>query len=1153
MRFSQYNNDVLSADYATLLRLICSDAFKEIAQSISHRNHFRYKSTSGPKQQRYANGPHVNTKQYSLCSTQPISKLTSTSGTVRRDAPTARFSRGVTSEGVHHLRRIYFDESHRDAHNSECLILLDVETKIGRNPEVVDVVLTSHQYSFSNMISRDHSVIHGQKDASGRFVRYTISDNSLNGTYINDYRVKDAVDLHDNDIIKFGHVNGAAIKAGEHAPQYKAEFAFVFEKAYASHKYPGFNLDYHRVKPPGSHNHSPFMSITSGNQQPLLFRDPAAAALAGLMPMASRTSAVPQGPSAPLLVPKPSRDPQPPPRPPPSPVIQAAPTTTTAPSTSTSGSLLAEQILAGTANRPSAFPYFPISSPFPFWAAWPGTPKGATDATSQWNQQLAAAATGQSTPQPNNPLQAAAAAVAAYQTSMGVDYATACAAMGLRPQPIPPPTNGDTNDLATCVRNVHNRAAQQNANQVAVEARAAEAARFARQPLPSTNLQTITGFAQNMHTMTGVRELQAALAAQQMGYPFSTTASLLIGNGSDALGIGTQNLQSKFPMAQQQPISASPTITSSRDPSKPIATEPSIFSSSANMLVAGTSFRQIHQPSPPTVASPIPHRPTNCLPHSVANALGVSTATMNNNLSANRRPETVQNESKEKAVTITSQRTQSPVSVEKPRIGRLAIKREITSPSVSDTATDVNVPMKREHIAEKEPNTDQSAESSTETPPSNSIERPIKKEPKTALDVEIPLSKADPVASEPPRTGSSSPSHRSISSHSPIPVRRIKSPQSGNSRSVSPSLKEESRSASPAHSHQSNPSIHSIRSLESNPTSSNQSSSSPVNKRALVNTSCDEEPVVKAKKSKADKPAMRHKQNDLSRLLSDLDGSFMHQAALSSRRSGARTNATRLESLQNKNKKPSSKASSHVRKSTMKQISDDSSMEESDDSDSSLPSVRAGRLSKNGRSPKGALKQSKNEDQKRYESSTCNEESDNESEQSSVDVKSSNARNNHTRCSQSQTSISPMMKPKRANSAKVKEVFKMKGSKKKAVGRPRKKSRSSWEREDSSEGSDTGTGDDEEPSGEKSSSSSAKGGVWGYHDAERDDVTAVTSGTIVSATSESKRNTKKVNFYAAKRAGPQKLRLPLALGARLSNSHENHHVPNLFADYPASI
>lgn len=39
------------------------------------------------------------------------------------------------------------------------------------------------------MISRDHSEIIGEVDKNGKFLRYYIRDNSLNGTYVNETRV----------------------------------------------------------------------------------------------------------------------------------------------------------------------------------------------------------------------------------------------------------------------------------------------------------------------------------------------------------------------------------------------------------------------------------------------------------------------------------------------------------------------------------------------------------------------------------------------------------------------------------------------------------------------------------------------------------------------------------------------------------------------------------------------------------------------------------------------------------------------------------------------------------------------------------------------------------------------------------------------------
>ncbi|MFH4980034.1 hypothetical protein AB6A40_006743 [Gnathostoma spinigerum] len=128
------------------------------------------------------------------------------------------------------LRRLNVgcDSRAPSAGSDEEVILLLETTKIGRNPEAVDVVLTSTVHS--NMISRVHSTIEARQE-KGRIAYYLV-DKSLNGTYINDYRAKDGpTELKPGDIIKFGHINGAAIKPGCHGPQHSAEFTFVFEKA----------------------------------------------------------------------------------------------------------------------------------------------------------------------------------------------------------------------------------------------------------------------------------------------------------------------------------------------------------------------------------------------------------------------------------------------------------------------------------------------------------------------------------------------------------------------------------------------------------------------------------------------------------------------------------------------------------------------------------------------------------------------------------------------------------------------------------------------------------------------------------------------------------------------------------------------------------
>ncbi|KAL3115980.1 hypothetical protein niasHT_007280 [Heterodera trifolii] len=174
-----------------------------------------------------------------------------------------------------HLRRVQFQEYVKEAKSRSLqpehindgiepsanpavrerstMILLDKQTKIGRNPELVDVVL--HSVIHSNMISRDHSEIIGETDNKGN-LRYYISDRSLNGTYVNDTRVKEKVLLNEGDLIKFGHVNGAAIKPGEHAPQQSAEFIFRFEHALPKFAYFGYSQKGVRVHPHHQNEHA---------------------------------------------------------------------------------------------------------------------------------------------------------------------------------------------------------------------------------------------------------------------------------------------------------------------------------------------------------------------------------------------------------------------------------------------------------------------------------------------------------------------------------------------------------------------------------------------------------------------------------------------------------------------------------------------------------------------------------------------------------------------------------------------------------------------------------------------------------------------------------------------------------------------------------
>ncbi|KAM3719037.1 Transcription factor [Dirofilaria immitis] len=127
---------------------------------------------------------------------------------------------------IYQLRRLHVNQNPQSLLPDDTVLLYQT-TKIGRNPDLVDIVLISQVHS--NMISREHTTIF----VKARRDRYAcfIKDHSLNGTYVNDFRVSGEAELQQGDVIKFGHVNGAAIKPGCYGPQTSAEFTFVFEEA----------------------------------------------------------------------------------------------------------------------------------------------------------------------------------------------------------------------------------------------------------------------------------------------------------------------------------------------------------------------------------------------------------------------------------------------------------------------------------------------------------------------------------------------------------------------------------------------------------------------------------------------------------------------------------------------------------------------------------------------------------------------------------------------------------------------------------------------------------------------------------------------------------------------------------------------------------
>ncbi|EYC35974.1 hypothetical protein Y032_0951g3181, partial [Ancylostoma ceylanicum] len=60
--------------------------------------------------------------------------------------------------------------------------------------------------------------------------------------------VNSTMQIMEGDVIKFGHMNGAAVRPGQTAPQANAEFAFMVERANPSYDYIGF-VDGRRVRP----------------------------------------------------------------------------------------------------------------------------------------------------------------------------------------------------------------------------------------------------------------------------------------------------------------------------------------------------------------------------------------------------------------------------------------------------------------------------------------------------------------------------------------------------------------------------------------------------------------------------------------------------------------------------------------------------------------------------------------------------------------------------------------------------------------------------------------------------------------------------------------------------------------------------------------
>ncbi|TMS40185.1 hypothetical protein L596_006596 [Steinernema carpocapsae] len=614
--------------------------------------------------------------------------------------------------------------------------------------------------------------------------------------------------------------------------------------------------------------------------------------------------------------------------------------------------------------------------------------------------------------------------------------------------------------------------------------------------------------------MMGVSQLQSALAAQQMGYPFSTTASLLMGNGSEAFARQVKtSLQSQFPLAQPQASRPKSPANNAANPSKPSGSEsvlgiPTPFNNS--------SFRQVKQPTPPTVASPIPQRATNYLPANVASALGVSSssgAVFGSPLTA-----------KVEDQASTSGLNSRPVAT-----AQTTYNLKMSSISAEPTPAKEKIPEvpsapASNGVASKEGNRDQSTTSSNDTPPSvkrMECDSSVPSPPKNGLDknkdvvvkaseeVEEPLATMKLDEGQKEDNLSSSPSHRSVSPQSPLHAPRMKSPSSGNSRSASPSMKEISRSASPAHSHQSNVSKHSIQSLHSNQSSSNDSDESPLGKREHEENVSEDDEATKAKKAKLEEDeeeeakdksttgsitpektkGKRSKGNDLSRLITDLEGSFYHSCETARRRSGAAANATRQEALQAQHRKEQERARKAAEEANnktkkhhkmMKQISDESSLEDDEDeqSDASLPSVKHTRGgARIGRPPAKATRKQK---RKRKSKNSDSEDEESDDSVSSGDVKPAKQVGRKRGRQPGTTLKKTIAKGARGAKGKAKQAAKNKKPVgKKPRGRPPRKVENSDESDEKS--SEESSGEEEED--EKSSAN----GVWGYHDAERDE------------------------------------------------------------------
>ncbi|XP_019647032.1 PREDICTED: uncharacterized protein LOC109487485 [Branchiostoma belcheri] len=130
---------------------------------------------------------------------------------------------------VYRLRRVGKAASRPDVQDVFRLASTPQTLQIGRNPAQCDVFIDSQ--SHPALISRRHAEIHVQQDGQGN-VAYHITDRSVNGTYVNDIRLKPQTPhrLQEGDTVTFGHLKAGTVQPGQLAVQAGSEFKFRFEK-----------------------------------------------------------------------------------------------------------------------------------------------------------------------------------------------------------------------------------------------------------------------------------------------------------------------------------------------------------------------------------------------------------------------------------------------------------------------------------------------------------------------------------------------------------------------------------------------------------------------------------------------------------------------------------------------------------------------------------------------------------------------------------------------------------------------------------------------------------------------------------------------------------------------------------------------------------